>query len=220
MENRYFGKNLVKLRKERQLSQNDLAVNLNVTISAISKWENNKNMPDIDMLKTLSKFFEIPLDELLRNPEEDFEPEEQIEVDIFETEPIVLDEEAPSTKKISRPILITAIVTLALIVIAVAVGIYTKANMQPTMPFRIMNSRTVEDEVWGTTTEIGVYITEELDNDIFNMVSHYIKSQWRAGKIKNSDSITTIRINFYDDKSSAKDISPDADSYLFIFDKE
>ena len=67
MENRCFGQNLVKLRKERHLSQNDLAIELNVTISAISKWENNKNMPDIDMLKTLSKFFEIPLDELLQS---------------------------------------------------------------------------------------------------------------------------------------------------------
>ena len=42
-----FSKNLLALRKSKGLSQAQLAEALNYTHKAVSKWENNKNLPDV-----------------------------------------------------------------------------------------------------------------------------------------------------------------------------
>ncbi|HBG5344311.1 TPA: helix-turn-helix transcriptional regulator [Clostridioides difficile] len=49
-----FGDNLKRLRKERNLSQEQLSEMLNVSRQAISKWESNKTYPDIENLMLLS----------------------------------------------------------------------------------------------------------------------------------------------------------------------
>lgn len=220
MENRCFGQNLVKLRKERHLSQNDLAIELNVTISAISKWENNKNMPDIDMLKTLSKFFEIPLDELLHNPNEDFPKEIQEDK---ESEPVLPDTASTAAslgKRKWKPIIISAAVLMILLLTAVTMGIYTGVSQQPTMPFQVMNSRTVEDEVWNETiTEIGIYYEGTLSNSLVSLVSDYINEEWHVNGEFGASSVKIVKIYFYNKKSEAKEIAPNAISYLFLFDK-
>ena len=174
------------------------------------------------MLKTLSKFFEISLGELLGSSEYDFQQaiEPKTESEPIEPEPAVSDTESLSGKKISRPLLITAITILVLIMIAVAIGIYSRADQQPTMPFRVMNSRTVEDEVWGTTTEIGVYCKDKVNNYIMDLVSTYVETEWHEKGNYGGDAINTIIIYFYNDKSLAKDICPNADSYLFILNPE
>ena len=42
-----FGKLLTKLRQRDNMTQSDLADALNVSVSAVSKWETGKNFPDI-----------------------------------------------------------------------------------------------------------------------------------------------------------------------------
>lgn len=65
--NETFGNRLAKLRKEHNLTQEDLAKKLNISAQAISKWENDLTAPDIDTLIKLSDIFNISLDELLKN---------------------------------------------------------------------------------------------------------------------------------------------------------
>lgn len=62
-----FGKTLAKLRKERKLTQQELADLLNVTNKTISKWETNTTAPDIDTLKRISQVLNVPVDVLLGN---------------------------------------------------------------------------------------------------------------------------------------------------------
>ena len=65
-----FGKTILELRKQKNLTQEELAANLGVTAAAVSKWENNYSLPDILMLCALADFFDITTDELLgRNKE-------------------------------------------------------------------------------------------------------------------------------------------------------
>lgn len=56
-----------ELRKSRKLSQKDLAEKLNVHQTAVSQWEQNRTMPDIDMIKKLADFFEVTTDYILGN---------------------------------------------------------------------------------------------------------------------------------------------------------
>lgn len=65
-----FGEKLFKLRKEKGLSQEALAEQLNTTRQAISKWENNQGYPETEKLLMLSNIFEVQVDSLLKeNPE-------------------------------------------------------------------------------------------------------------------------------------------------------
>ncbi|WP_411680459.1 helix-turn-helix domain-containing protein [Clostridium thailandense] len=68
-----FGDKLKFLREEINLSREDLAVSLNITYSALSKYETNNRFPDKDTLKKIAKYFNVSLDYLMgltdvRNP--------------------------------------------------------------------------------------------------------------------------------------------------------
>ena len=60
-----FGEKLKKLRTEAHLTQDELAENLFVSRTAISKWESDRGYPNIESLKSIAKFFSVTLDELL-----------------------------------------------------------------------------------------------------------------------------------------------------------
>lgn len=57
--------NIKSLRKSKGLSQEELAIKLNVVRQTISKWEQGLSVPDAEMLISISKIFEIPVSKLL-----------------------------------------------------------------------------------------------------------------------------------------------------------
>ena len=54
----YLSEKLYELRKEKKLSQEELAEKLNVARQTISKWENGTTVPDTNNLIEISKIFE------------------------------------------------------------------------------------------------------------------------------------------------------------------
>ena len=60
-----FHEKLQELRKSRNLTQEELAEELYISRTAISKWESGRGYPSIDSLKAISGFFSISIDELL-----------------------------------------------------------------------------------------------------------------------------------------------------------
>ena len=54
-----------KLRKEKGLTQKDLADELNISDKAVSRWETGSSSPNMDMLLRISKFFQVPLNDLI-----------------------------------------------------------------------------------------------------------------------------------------------------------
>lgn len=64
-----FNEKLQELRKQKNLTQEELAEALYVSRTAISKWESGRGYPNIDSLKAISKFFAVSLDELLSGDE-------------------------------------------------------------------------------------------------------------------------------------------------------
>ncbi|MBC8535489.1 helix-turn-helix domain-containing protein [Feifania hominis] len=63
-----LNENIKSIRKSKGLSQEDLAVKLNVVRQTISKWEKGLSVPDSDMLISLSKVLETPVSTLLGEP--------------------------------------------------------------------------------------------------------------------------------------------------------
>lgn len=64
-----FNVKLQELRKQKGLTQEELAEILYVSRTAVSKWESGRGYPNIDSLKAISKFFGITVDELLSGDE-------------------------------------------------------------------------------------------------------------------------------------------------------
>ena len=62
-----LGNKILKLRKEKGYSQEDLAEKLNVTRQTISNWELGSTQPNPEQLKGLSKILNVSIDELLDN---------------------------------------------------------------------------------------------------------------------------------------------------------
>jgi len=64
-----FHEKLQELRKQKGLTQEELAEALYVSRTAISKWESGRGYPNIDSLKALSAFFSVTIDALLSGDE-------------------------------------------------------------------------------------------------------------------------------------------------------
>ena len=64
-----FNEKLQELRKQKGLTQEELAEYLYISRTAISKWESGRGYPNIDSLKAIAKFFKVTIDELLSGDE-------------------------------------------------------------------------------------------------------------------------------------------------------
>lgn len=60
-----FGTQVRKLRQSQKLTQEQMAQKLNVSRQTISSWENNRNLPDLEMVVKISRIFELSLDNLI-----------------------------------------------------------------------------------------------------------------------------------------------------------
>ena len=64
-----FNEKLQKLRKQKGITQEELAQALYVSRAAVSKWESGRGYPGIDSLKAIGEFFGVTVDELLSGNE-------------------------------------------------------------------------------------------------------------------------------------------------------
>lgn len=65
------GNNITKFRKEKKLTQEELANLINVSPKTISSYENNRNLPNIETLILLSEVLEVSIDEIIGTSKED-----------------------------------------------------------------------------------------------------------------------------------------------------
>jgi len=65
MEPNKVGKFILKLRKDNNLTQQEFADMFGVTYQAVSKWETEKNIPDLLILKEICKKFDVDINEIL-----------------------------------------------------------------------------------------------------------------------------------------------------------
>lgn len=60
-----IGENIKRLRRERDLTQEEVAAHLGISFQSISKWERGDGYPDIEMLPALANYFGVSIDELI-----------------------------------------------------------------------------------------------------------------------------------------------------------
>ncbi len=66
MNKQSFGEMISSLRKDRGMTQLDLAKKMGVTDKAVSKWERDLSFPDINSIPKLAEIFDVSVDELMQ----------------------------------------------------------------------------------------------------------------------------------------------------------
>ena len=70
MNQEKIGKFILDLRKQNKMTQKEFADKLNVTAQAVSKWENGRGIPDIEILHKISTEFNVNIDSILSGEKE------------------------------------------------------------------------------------------------------------------------------------------------------
>ena len=67
MDMQKIGAFLAELRKEKNLTQDELGEQIGVTNKTVSRWENGNYLPPVEMLQILSKFYNVSINEILKD---------------------------------------------------------------------------------------------------------------------------------------------------------
>jgi len=116
MNQEKIGNFILELRKEKNMTQQELADKIGVTDKAISKWENGRGMPDLSLMKPLCRELDISINELIsgeRIDKKDYQ--EKLEENIMNTIDYSVQEQKKQTK-VFKIILGTTVITIALFV--------------------------------------------------------------------------------------------------------
>ena len=118
MNQEKIGKFIAELRKQKKLTQEQLAEKLGITKNAVSKWERGLGLMDLSLLKPLSKILGVSVTEILKG--EKFRKDE-INFKSEETLIDTLDYSAKEIKKVKKNkilmILLTIIITILSIIL-------------------------------------------------------------------------------------------------------
>ncbi len=184
MDNIKFGKFIQELRKEKNMTQKELAQKLNLTDKAISKWERGIGFPDIAMLKPLSEIFNISIIELLNGEKENVQ---EIDLD-SRILAILKQKEKEKDRKVGKVIGISSTIIVVL-TITLYILVFSKGELKTWNPIRAAIGY-VEVIVFGKEyVEVGNLPTKTIyANGNFN-IEEYMKKRGyeNVGGIKTGD---------------------------------
>ena len=144
-----LGENLKALRKQKGMSQEVMAQQLNVVRQTVSKWEQGLSVPDAQMLTNIAELFEVPVSSLLGES-----IEENVNVNEIAVQLAVLNQQLAArrgrTRKIVRIVLIAAAALIAgYILLHIVFGVIVDNN-------RVMSSATLTCSLDGETYVYGI----------------------------------------------------------------
>ena len=129
----FFSDKLKKLRLSKNLTQDQLAKLIYVSRSAVAKWEQNRDFPNIDALQRISKVFEVSIDDLLSDKE----------LKILEItnnkKKISLQRKIIISLSILTAIILIVFITLTVIYHPRAISKYVKSNTNNLVKIEIVN---------------------------------------------------------------------------------
>ena len=146
-----FNEKLIELRKKEGLSQEELGYKLNVTRQTVSKWELGQTTPEMDKLIEISKIFNISVDELIKEPEEEI----NTNLENNQTNPIK-DQPIVEKKQKNKRVIFLLVVILILILLYISAKLITS--------FAIFNQ--ITEPVFGLFNQAQEAISDQLNDDL------------------------------------------------------
>ena len=187
MNQEKIGKFILELRKEKNMTQQELADKIGVTDRAISKWENGRGLPDLSLMKPLCGELGISINELISGEKLD-KKEYQ---DKFEEN--VLNTINYSQKQIKKARNKYAIILSIIILILISYGTLFCIDIN-----RMKNNEPIFFSTWGFDYFPPVNLDEEM---IINSIENYIVANGDEHKRHdNSKTFASMRIFLIDEK--------------------
>lgn len=119
-----IGKFIKTLRREKNLTQEQFAEEMNVSRRTVSRWETGNNMPDLDVLIDMADFFDVDLRELINGEKEG----KKMDSELKETLEIAADYADEEKKKKMRKITILFITGYIGLVFIILIERYAQAS--------------------------------------------------------------------------------------------
>lgn len=164
MNQEKIGNFIAKKRKEKRLTQDQLAEKLGITNRAISNWENGKNMPDLSLFKPLCDELDISINDLMSG--EEIEDKHYINT-LEENFVNMVSNLEKKRKKNNKFLIISSVILILLIIIGYI--IYSYYEMDIKYDKRVMNCEISNDEIQfiikGQSVLNTYHIIKELDNE-------------------------------------------------------
>ena len=98
MDLQKIGTFLKELRKEKELTQEQLAETLNVSRRTVSRWETGSNLPDLDLLVEMADLYQVDLRELLKGERKNEQMNEEMKETVLQVAEYSNAEKQRSTK--------------------------------------------------------------------------------------------------------------------------
>lgn len=176
-----IGTMIFTLRKEKNITQEQLAAELGVTAAAVSKWEKGYTLPDILMLGALADFFEVTTDQLLgRNT--------------VQKQAIIAAKTKELGEKISELIRRYKIETMAIVTDYHAAVEAARSAAEENIPihylFTALDAPLPEEDMDepGNTVNINIHVTGGADEDYLSGIELYLRN---PEAFKNIRDLTT-----------------------------
>ena len=192
MNQEKIGRFITELRKEKKMTQIDLANKLGITDRAISKWENGRGMPDLSLLPPLCEILDVSINELLsgaRLDKKDYQ--EKLEENIINTIDYT-DKKIRKTKKIF--IITISIILMFIVMLMVMYGIDIN---------RMRNNKPVVFSTWGYSYVPPIDLKEE---EIELAIMDYLieKGDSEPTHHENEKTFASMRIYLIEEKERDK----------------
>lgn len=192
MDQDRIGKYIAKLRKEKKITQEELAEKLGVSSKSVSRWETGRNMPDLSLLIPLCKELETTINELLSGEKlNEKEYQEKSEENIIKT----IDFTNKKLKKIRRicySILIIIILFIITLITLFCIDVKRMRNNEPVL-----------FSTWGFKYAPAI---EFHDEEIQIAIENYLleKSESEPKHHENEKSFISIRTYLTEEKNNHK----------------
>ena len=165
-----IGKFIAELRKEKGMTQCDLANKLGITDRAVSKWENGRGMPDLSLLVPLCEILGISINELLsgaRLDKNDYM--NKLEENIVNTIDYS-DKKIKKTKNIFKIILSTILIFIVVLMVMYGIDVNRMRNNKPVLFSTWGFSYAPPIDIKEKEIEVAIinYLTEIDDEEIQN----------------------------------------------------
>lgn len=178
MDQERIGKFIKKIRLDNNLTQKEFADKLGVTPQAVSKWEQGKNIPDVGIIKQISKDFNVQIDEILEGKE--------------------------LTTKKNKKLLIPIILIVFIIAIIIS---FILGNQNNNYKFKTISSKCTDFKITGSAAynnkKATIYISNiefcgKEDNTTYKKISCELYELYNKEKIKINDCETKTKTNLED----------------------
>lgn len=209
MKENILGERLKELRVQRGIKQKVFAAALNMSSSAVSKWENGQNEPDMETLLKIAEYYGISMEELLKGG---LAAPENTEQDLSGADTAQADTEGKT--QIPKIHILKAILGIAagfvftVLLVTAGIVLWRAGKKEDNISYEIIAGRYTLDKKeeigygYNIMYEVSVFCPKAISGGIQEEVAAGVLTEWINGRL-GDENIELIRVIYNHDKEAA-----------------